>query len=75
MRWRHDRRRVQLRTSDQYACWIGIGTNLDRLSTLAAIHDNGLGHLVTGFLRSWQLCGCPIGLRFLDFQFDVLISS
>jgi len=27
-----------------------IGTNLDDLSALAAVHDDGLGHLVTGFL-------------------------
>jgi len=30
---------------------IGIGTNLDDLSALAAVHDDGLGHLVTGFLN------------------------
>jgi hypothetical protein len=35
---------------------IGIGADLHRLSALAAVHDNGLGHLVTGLLRGWQLC-------------------
>jgi len=54
---------------------IGIGANLDCLSALATIHDDSLGHLVTGLLRSWQLGGYAVGLRFLDFQFDVLISS
>ena len=28
-----------------------IGTNLDDLSTFTAVHDNRLGHLVTGFLN------------------------
>ena len=31
------------------ASW--IGTNLDDLSTLTAVHDDGLSHLVTGFLN------------------------
>ena len=54
---------------------IGIGTNLNCLAALPAVHDNGLGHLVTRLLRGWRLCGGAVGLRLPDFQFDVLISS
>jgi hypothetical protein len=34
---------------------IGIGADLDGLTALAAVHDNGLSHLVTRLLRGWQL--------------------
>jgi hypothetical protein len=54
---------------------IGIGTHLDGLASLATVHDDGLGHLVTGLLRGWQLAGCTVGFRLLDLQFDILISS
>jgi hypothetical protein len=53
----------------------GIGTNLDDLSALAAVHDDGLSHLVTGFLNGWQFSACPVLLCFLHFQLDVLIAT
>jgi hypothetical protein len=52
---------------------IGIGANLHYLSALAPVHDDGLGHLVTRLLCGWQLWGCAVDLRLLDFQLDVLI--
>jgi hypothetical protein len=33
------------------ASW--IGTNLDDLSALTAVHDDGLSHLLAGLLVSW----------------------
>jgi hypothetical protein len=55
------------------ASW--IGTNLNDLSALPAIHDNRLGHLVTGFLVSRELGACAVRLGFFDLQLDVLILS
>src|ERR1700678_3806315 len=52
-----------------------IGTNLDDLSALAAVHDDGLGHLVTGFLNGWELAACAVRLGFLDLQLDIMIPS
>src|SRR5579859_2024194 len=53
----------------------GIDTNLDDLSALAAIHDDGLGHLVTGFLNGWELAACAVRLGFLDLQLHIVIPS
>src|ERR1700693_5346478 len=38
------------------ASW--IGANLDDLSAFAAIHDDGLCHLLAGLLVSWWLGAC-----------------
>src|SRR5579862_350873 len=53
----------------------GIGTNLDDLSALTAVHDDGLGHLVACLLVSGKLGACAVRLRFLDFQLDIVIPS
>src|SRR5208282_4326051 len=50
-----------------------IGTNLDDLSALSAVHDNRLGHLVTGFLNGRELGACAVRLRFLDLQLHIPI--
>ena len=42
-----------------------IGTNLNYLSALAAVHDDGLGHLLAGFLNGSSLVLPPFGLVFL----------
>jgi hypothetical protein len=55
------------------ASW--IGTNLDDLAALAAVHDYGLGHLVTRFLNGCELGACAVRLGFLDLQLHVLIPS
>src|SRR5208337_2937886 len=55
------------------ASW--IGTNLDDLSALAAVHDDGLSHLITGFLNGLELGACAVRLGFLDLQLDILIPS
>ena len=55
------------------ASW--IGTNLDHLSALAAVHDNRLGHLVAGFLNGREFCTCAVRLGFLDLQLHILIPS
>src|SRR5580704_9397132 len=51
----------------------GIGTNLDDLSALPAVHDDGLSHLVAWFLVRGELGACTVCLRLLDLQFDILI--
>src|ERR1700685_3507180 len=51
----------------------GIGTNLDHLSALAAVHDDGLSHLVAWFLVRGELATCTICFRLFDLQLDVLI--
>src|ERR1700691_3934454 len=43
-----------------------IGTNLDDLSTLAAVHDHCLGHLVTGFLKGGEVGAGPVRLWLFD---------
>src|SRR5208282_3576277 len=53
----------------------GIGTNLDDLSALAAVHDDGLSHLLAWLLVSRQLACCAVCLRFLDLQLHILIPS
>ena len=53
----------------------GIGTNLDDLSALTAVHDHSLGHLVTGFLNGWQFSVCPVLLCLLNLQLYVLIAT
>src|SRR5208282_5906964 len=53
----------------------GIGTNFDDLSALAAVHDDGLCHLLAGLLVSWQLGACAVCLRLLDLQLHILIPS
>src|ERR1035441_10364914 len=51
-----------------------IGANLDDLSTLAAVHHDGLRHLVAWLLVSWQLGACSVCLL-LDLQLHILIPS
>jgi hypothetical protein len=53
----------------------GIGTNLDDLSALAAVHDDGLRHLVAWLPVRGELGACAVCLRFLDLLFDILIPS
>src|SRR5208282_6665903 len=55
------------------ASW--IGTYLDDLSALAAVHDDGLSHLLAWLLVSRELGACTVRLRFLDLQLHILISS
>src|SRR5208283_1881604 len=55
------------------ASW--IGTNLDHLSALTAVHDDGLSHLLAWLLVSWQLAACAVCLRFLDLQLHIVIPS
>ena len=43
----------------------GSAQTLTDLSALAAVHDDGLGHLVAGLLVSWQLALAPLALAFL----------
>src|SRR5258707_10017771 len=63
------RRRVRMMDA---ASW--IGTNLEHLSALAAAHDDGLGHLLAGFLNGWELGACAVEFGFLDLQLHVLIT-
>src|SRR5580658_4710005 len=53
----------------------GIGTNLDDLSALSAVHDDGLSHLVAWLLVRGELGCCAVRLRFLDLQLHILIPS
>src|SRR5208282_2678522 len=55
------------------ASW--IGTDLDDLSALTAVHDDGLSHLLAGLLVSWQLGACAVCLRLLDLQLYIPIPS
>jgi hypothetical protein len=55
------------------ASW--IGTDLDHLSALAAVHDDSLRHLVAWPLVGGELTACPVRLGFLDLQLDILIPS
>src|SRR5258708_34920034 len=55
------------------ASW--IGTNLDDLSALAAVHDDGLSHLLAWLLVRGELVACAVRLGFLDLQFHVPIPS
>jgi hypothetical protein len=43
----------------------GIGTNLDDLSALPAVHDDGLCHLLAGFWLAGGLLLAPFALGFL----------
>ena len=52
-----------------------IGTNLDDLAALAAIHDDGLSHLVAWLLVCGELAACAVCLGFLDLQLHVPIPS
>src|SRR5271166_676981 len=52
-----------------------IGTNFDDLSALAAVHDDGLSHLVAWLLGSRQLGACTVCFRLLDLQLQILIPS
>src|SRR5580700_1630483 len=52
-----------------------IGTDLDELSALPAVHDDGLSHLLAWLLVSRQLGACAVGLWLLDLQLHVLIPS
>src|SRR5216683_1508814 len=52
-----------------------IGTNLDHLSALTAVHDDGLSHLLAWLLASRELCACATCFRLLDLQLHVLIPS
>src|SRR5271166_4535751 len=52
-----------------------IGTNFDDLSALAAVHDDGLSHLVAWLLGSRQLGACTVCFRLLDLQLHILIPS
>src|SRR5437879_6386941 len=47
------------------AGWIGI--NLEDLSALSAVHDDGLRHLVAWFLVRGELGSCAVRLGFPDF--------
>src|SRR5580692_8323108 len=53
----------------------GIGTNLDDLSALPAVHDDRLSHLFARLLVRGKLGACAVCLWFLDLQFDVPIPS
>src|SRR5260370_7172703 len=55
------------------ASW--IGTNLDDLSALAAVHDDRLCHLLAGLLVSWKLGACAVCLRFLDLHLHIPFPS
>ena len=55
------------------ASW--IGTNLDDLSALAAVHDDGLSHLLARSLKPDLLRAHTVGFRFLDLQFQVAIAA
>src|SRR5208282_2915955 len=52
-----------------------IGTDLDDLSALPAVHDDGLCHLLAGLLVSWGLGACAVCLRLLDLQLYIPIPS
>src|SRR5260370_32609608 len=52
-----------------------ISTNLDDQSTLAAVHDDGLSHLLAWPLLSRQLGACAVCLLLLDLQLHLLIPS
>src|SRR6266478_8938078 len=53
----------------------GIGTNLYDLSALAAVHDDGLSHLLAWLLVCGELSACTVCFRLLDLQFHILIPS
>src|SRR5271165_5772848 len=55
------------------ASW--IGTDLDDLSALPAVHDDGLSHLRAWLLVNWQLGACAVCLRLLDLQLHIPIPS
>ena len=63
-------RRRRVGVVDAASC---IGANLYYLSALTSIHDNRLGHLVTGFLNGGELSARAV--RFLDLQLDIVIPS
>src|ERR1700727_2218355 len=64
------RRRVGMVSA---ASW--ISAHLDDLSALAAVHEDGLSHLLAWLLVSWQLAACVVCLRLLDLQLHILIPS
>src|SRR5258708_25025556 len=53
------------------ASW--IGTNLDDLPALPAVHDDGLSHLVARLLIRGELGACAVRLELLDFQLHIVI--
>src|ERR1035438_2779899 len=55
------------------ASW--IGTNLDDLSALAAVHHDGLSHLLAWLLNGRQFGACTVRLGFPDLQLHILIPS
>jgi len=55
------------------ASW--IGTNLDDLAALAAVHDDGLSHLVAWLLVRGELGARAVYLRLLDLQLHIPIPS
>ena len=52
-----------------------IGANLNHQPALAAVHDDGFGHLLAGFLVGRQLACRAVCLRLLDLQLYILIPS
>src|ERR1700691_2028359 len=53
----------------------GIGTNLDDLPALTAVHDDCLSHLLAWLLVRRELGWCAVCLRLLDLQLHIVIPS
>lgn len=53
---------------------IGIGADFDDLPPPAAVHHDGLGHLLAGLLRRGKLDGIAVGLAALDLQLHITIA-
>jgi len=52
-----------------------IGTDLDDLPALAAVHDDCLSYLVARSLKPDLLRAYALAFRFLDLQFQVAIAA
>jgi len=52
-----------------------IGTNLDNLSALPAVHDDGLSHLLAWLLVRGYLGACAVCLLLFHLQLHILIPS